>query len=759
MFRKLTRRLTVLAVVFAFGCGGDGVNTDLDFPAADLTNPGTSKVSSQIANLAGGVPEGRRVTFIGDEIVIQGKKFIPGLVTLFGVDHEIQYRPNSLFTTPRHLLPNGPFIYTDPSNGEEIKTEVAVDIEFFTPSDVRISVPGAVACTDLLTNPTLRFFGTDGSSFPVADVLHVVGPVCIAITPNKIPDVGGDSVIVHGDFFSLYTQIAFRYVDPATDEVVVVGADPGTDINEIFIDRHTLVIPEFPGVVPNSNLGLAEELKVDILVFENIESISSNEELEPALNGIGACGVLSQAAPDIPITENGVRNSEKKDGFKFLPTGVTDYPSIAGIVPEFGSEIGMNTVIIHGDQFDGFTVDLSDLDRPGIGIECPPDSGNFIAPRSAILVDRETIVITMPKCEIEIPEKVAFCLTNKFSIDNPIPAQDDGEPYSGPGDGAINGSCIVFDDIYEYIPVPPIAPPVVTAIHPITSTGLDTNEGNDFGLQKFLVVGDWFDGHTTLNGSFEFVLPDGTVVQSLRTILHNRNLIEVYTKPLPDQYYPLGENESLPATVRVRNVIGHSDFEESFAFVGMPDAGATPELTTICATGGPSEGGNEILVIGKNFDTTTKVLFEGTEAPSVQFVNPNLLIATVPSQDVVAAGVGEDAIDTARVTLEDDGEAGIASWQYRYGVESPGSILGALDPDFGSSTGGYQILAYGVDFSPLARIEFGEGDGNFSHNVRRGLRRPDRRDRGCRPDRSAQRTRRDRQDGSVHLRLRPRGGA
>ncbi|MHC4847327.1 MAG: hypothetical protein ACYTEG_02605, partial [Planctomycetota bacterium] len=506
MFRKLLRRLTVLTVVFAFGCGGDGVNTDLDFPAADLTNPGTSKVSSQIAKLDGGVPEGRRVTYVGDEIVIQGKKFTSRMKTMFGVDHEIQYRPNSLFTTPRHLLPDGPFVYTDPVSGQEIRTEISVDVEYFTPSEVLVSVPPGVACTDLLTNPTLRFFGTDGSSFPVADVLHVVGPVCIALTPNKIPDVGGDSVIVHGDFFSLYTQVAFRYIDPATEEVVVVGADAGTDINEIFIDRHTLVIPEFPGVVPNSNVGLARELKVDVLIFENIEQITSNPALEPALNGRGACTQLTQQAPEIPITENGVRNSEKKDGFTFLPTGVTDYPSIAGIVPEFGSEIGMNTVVIHGDQFDGFTVDLSDPNRPGIGIECPPNSGNFIAPRSAILVDRQTIVIKMPKCEIEIPEKVAFCLTNKFSIDNPVPEQD---PYTGPGDGAINGSCIVFDDIYEYIPVPPIAPPVVTAIHPITSTGLDTNEGNDFGLQKFLVVGDWFDGHTTLNGSFEFVLPTG----------------------------------------------------------------------------------------------------------------------------------------------------------------------------------------------------------------------------------------------------------
>ncbi|MEM8884003.1 MAG: IPT/TIG domain-containing protein [Planctomycetota bacterium] len=719
MLRKWLHRLTVLMVAFTFGCGGSGDSTDLNFPGVDLSDTGTADVSAQVARLAEGVPDGRRITFVGDVITVRGKNYVPGMNVFFGANLPINsIREDGLFNTPRFLLPNAPFVFTDPTNGQQTTTEVGVPVAFNSSEDVTISVPGAVACTEALTNPTLRFFGDDGSSFPTTDVFHVVGPMAIAITPNKIPDVGGDSVIVHGDFFSLYTQIAFRYIDPASGETVVIGANAETDINEIFIDRFTLVIPDFPGIVPNSNVGLARELKVDILVFENIEEITSNAELEPALGGEGACAPLIQQSNEIPLQLNGVRNSERREFFTFLPTGVTDYPSVAGIVPEFGSEIGLNTVVIHGDQFDGFTVDLSDPDNPGIGIECPPDSGNFIAPRSAVLVDRQTIVIKMPPCEIEVPEKVAFCLTNKFSIDNPVETNG-GEgteiPTEVPGDGVVNGTCVVFDDIYEYIPVPPIAPPVVSAIYPITETELDNNTGNDFGLQKFLVVGDWFDSDTELNGGFEFVLPDGTVIQSLRTVLRNRNLLEVYTERLPDSVYPLSAD--LVTTVRVRNTIGFTDFPDFFTFKPLPDAGATPELTEICGTTGPNEGGNQIMVIGANFDTTTNVLFSGLDATAVQFVNSNLLIATVPASSDVSDLVGTDVTTSAIVTVVDDGEPGIGDAQFDYGQEPVGPILGALQPDTGSSTGGYDILVFGVDMSPLSRIEFGVGDGNFSPNV------------------------------------------
>ena len=76
---------------------------------------------------------------------------------------------------------------------------------------------------------------------------------------------------VNRDLFSPWTQNAFRYLDPADDQTKVVGNTAANDIVEIYIDRHTLVIPDWPGVVSNSTFGLAEELPTDVMIFENID--------------------------------------------------------------------------------------------------------------------------------------------------------------------------------------------------------------------------------------------------------------------------------------------------------------------------------------------------------------------------------------------------------------------------------------------------------------------------------------------------------
>ena len=80
-----------------------------------------------------------------------------------------------------------------------------------------------------------------------------------------------------------------------------------------------------------------------------------------------------------------------------------------------------------------------------IGIECPPNSGKYIAPLFAALVDRQTIAIKMPPCPVDIPSKVNFALKNKYSIDH--------------ADEREGAESIIFEDFYTYIPVPPIAPP------------------------------------------------------------------------------------------------------------------------------------------------------------------------------------------------------------------------------------------------------------------------------------------------------------
>ncbi len=695
--RKLFCAVAALCAVVA-GCGGTFSSNEMAIPFVHILNGGTSAVSPQFSALGGGVPAGVQVTFVGDVIVLRGIHFRPTMKVFFGLNNQLARRPNSLLTTSREYLPDRPFVYEDPATGAKTTLEVAVPFEYTHTQEVRITVPPALACNAAFTNPILRLYGDDGSSFPLADIYFIVGPRCIATTPNRGVDIGGFDVIVHGDFLSPYTQVAFRYLDPADGIVKTVGDTPGTDITELYVDRHTLIIPKWPGIVPDSTHGLAEELKADLLLYESIDDIVGSIALEPGLDGTPPCSVIDHVGPELRLEPKGVRNSEKADAFTFLPTGTTDYPSIAGIVPEFGSEVGGNTVIIHGDQFDAFTADLSNPADPGVGIECPPGSGTFVPPLKATLVDRQTLVIVMPPCEVDIPREVDFCLKNKYSMDHP----------GGPAAAGPSGACIIFPDIYTYIPVPPIVPPVVTAIHPaVPGAPPPRGLGHDYGLERFLVVGDWFDSDTTLNGGFEFLLPGDVVVQTERTILHNRNLIEIFTRRLPAPFYPL--TADLLAGVRARNTVGHADFADAMLFKATPDAGLAPILGSIFPASGPVAGGNEVMLFGANFDTTTTARFGGVAATDVQFIHSGLLIAKAPA----AGGPGVVAVDVV-----DEGVAsGSLPYTYTATPAPPCPALGFLLPDRGSATGGYSILAYGIDFSPTVRVEFGVDDGNWSPEI------------------------------------------
>jgi len=696
MTRKLLACLCVFAAAVLSGCSSGG---ELAIPKVVIISGGTSTVSAQAAALGGAVPSGTAITFIGDIVRLRGLHFRSDMKIYLGMNNALARRPDSLLTTIRDFLPATPFVYTDPVTGVKTILEFEVNFEFIREDEVLIVIPPEVACNAAFTNPILRVFGDKGSSVPVTDVYFIAGPRCIALTPREGLDIGGYSVIVHGDFFSPYTQVGVRYRDPGTGLVRVLGDDPSDDIVEHWIDRYTLVVNAWPGVVPSTVFGLTDELPADVILFESIEAITSSVALEPSLNGRGACEDL-QPQGDVPLNAFGTRNTEKTDGFLYLPTGVTAPPLIQALTPDSGVEVGGNMVVIHGQQFDAFTVDLSNPADPGVGIECPPGSGKFIAPLAASLVNRQTIVVTMPPCPVDVPQKVDICLRNKFTIDNA--GNLGGILTTGP-----SGTCVVFEDVYTYVPIPPIVPPLVTAIYPSSGAPQPQGCGHDYGLESLMVVGDWFDGDTTLNGGFEFLLPDGTVVQSLRTILHNRNLLEVFTSRLPASVYPL--TSDLLAGVRVRNVVGHADFENAMLFKATPDAGGPPVLTDLCPKSGPIAGGNRVLVIGAKFDTDTRVRFGAAFSTDVQYVNAGLLIAVVPPGGVAGA---------EPVTVLDGPEES-GSILYTRTATPPARCptLGVLAPDSGSSTGGYSILAYGIDFTPTTQVEFGVSSGNFSRDL------------------------------------------
>ena len=248
MQRRLAVSFGLVAALFLAAC--QQASNELPIPNIEILNGGTSSVSPQFGALGGGIPDGRQVTFVDDVVVLRGVHFRPDMKAFLGLNIQLAYRPDSLMTTDRFRLPDAPFVYSDPVTGQKTVLEVEVPIEYSREGEVRIGIPASVACSAAMTNPIVRLYGDSGSSVPTADVYHVVGPRAIALTPRQGLDLGDYSVTLHGDFFSPYTQIAIRYLDPADGLIKVVGDSVADDITEEFVDRHTLIVPNWPGWFP-----------------------------------------------------------------------------------------------------------------------------------------------------------------------------------------------------------------------------------------------------------------------------------------------------------------------------------------------------------------------------------------------------------------------------------------------------------------------------------------------------------------------------
>jgi len=170
MQRRIRLCVTVGLLCWLAGCGGGRI----PFPSLYQTSGGTTGVSPAFGQ-AGAVPQGLQVVFLSDVILVRGSYFIPGIKVFFGMNGEIARRPNSLMTTDRHLLPETPFVYTDPVTQQETILEVEADVQYISKGELLVTIPPACACSPLFTNPVVRLYGEAGSSIPETDVYYIVG--------------------------------------------------------------------------------------------------------------------------------------------------------------------------------------------------------------------------------------------------------------------------------------------------------------------------------------------------------------------------------------------------------------------------------------------------------------------------------------------------------------------------------------------------------------------------------------------------------
>ncbi|MHC4953299.1 MAG: IPT/TIG domain-containing protein [Planctomycetota bacterium] len=676
-------------LLLATACGGGSSPTgDGGLPGDDESSGGGSASALALLSVAdqegatsglsvgGGTPQGAVVTWIGQTVRIDGEGFSEDMRVFFGMNNALARAESSLLTTDAADLPAGPFVYTDPDSAVETILEVEATFTFVSENVIDVQVPAGLACSQDFSpagGPVLRLTDEDGSSEPATDILFIVGPQAFALDRTRGSESGGYPVAIFGERFSPNTQVAIRFTDPTTGTTRVLGdgetsngaLNADDDLAEQIVDSRTIVVPSWP----TPGVALAGDLTVDVLVYENIESIAAED---PSLGR--ACQSLEPEG-DVELNATGSRNFELLASFVYASVVGAAPPLVDSVSPVDGSVLGGELVVVRGGNFDGDTIDLGGA-NPGVRIEMPAGSGTFVTPAAASLIDGNTLLLAMPAASANTSANASLFVRNRYTIDT---HGDDADSY------------IRFANRYRYRALPPVKAPALSAV---------VGEPNDAGSQRIVLLGDRFDGDTALSG-IEIVV-GGETYAAERVVRHDDRVLEVF---LPRLAEPLATDTA--ATLRLTNAEGSAEFADAFIFRATPDAGAAPSIATLAPAGGAVGGGNRILIEGANFDTDSGVRFGSAAASDVRFVSPSLLIATVPPAS--EAGSVEVVVT--------DGADSSASVSYEYGAPSTGPQIATIDEDTGHDAGGYGLVLRGTGFTPTTTVEFGGGSNNMAADI------------------------------------------
>ncbi len=119
-----------------------------------------------------------------------------------------------------------------------------------------------------------------------------------------------------------------------------------------------------------------------------------------------------------------------------------------------------------------------------------------------------------------------------------------------------------------------------------------------------------------------------------------------------------------------------------------------PEITTVVEGVGSINGGEKIIITGKNFLPNPTVLFGANPATDLQYVNSTQLIVTTPK------GIQGDT--TIKVT-NTDGQFATGSYKY-----TANPIVTSITPNIGPLVGGTKVVIIGDYFLPGAEVKFGD---------------------------------------------------
>ncbi|WP_293785928.1 MBG domain-containing protein, partial [uncultured Pedobacter sp.] len=144
-----------------------------------------------------------------------------------------------------------------------------------------------------------------------------------------------------------------------------------------------------------------------------------------------------------------------------------------------------------------------------------------------------------------------------------------------------------------------------------------------------------------------------------------------------------------------QDAAGNGNTAASQFSITYVQAVATPTVTALSPTSGPTSGGTSVTITGTNFSGATAVTFGATAATSFTVNSATQITATAP------AGTG--TVDV-RITTTGGTSATSVSDQFTY-VAVP--TVTALSPTSGPTSGGTSVTITGTDFSGATAVTFG----------------------------------------------------
>ncbi|MGG1877323.1 IPT/TIG domain-containing protein [Paenibacillus cisolokensis] len=119
-----------------------------------------------------------------------------------------------------------------------------------------------------------------------------------------------------------------------------------------------------------------------------------------------------------------------------------------------------------------------------------------------------------------------------------------------------------------------------------------------------------------------------------------------------------------------------------------------PEIVSVVEDRGTIDGGENVIINGRNFLLNPSVLFGTNSATDIEYIDSTKLIVRTPP------GIQGDT--TIKVT-NTDGQSATASYRY---IANP--VVTSITPEFGPIAGGTQVVITGDYFLPGAKVRFGD---------------------------------------------------